>query len=710
MWEWAPPCNHYHMPYWGEMGTLLACTQRLSYLLAQGVHQCDAAIVYPVAAVEADAIQGKHSVETAFAVGRKLYQEGIDFDFIDFESLDRAEMKEGNAWVSGERYQYLILPDMANVRFSMMESLLGFVENGGKLIILGKLPQGSDRTGRNDKKLRELCDILKEKGKSVTTAEQVVEYIQGEGRLDFSAECSKEVFYQHRNENGRDYYYIYGVEKGCKCRFRADGIPVLLNPWSGKRMRLTDFESKEGITEISFPLTSYDPTIIAFEENSSEALELPDFKMKSEKILDINGEWECQIIPTMDNQYGDYRLPASDDFIGPEAREAFYCISEEDMRNQVSDAAWKSEWLTYGVYYWVCHNNINKENVFIKMEKPSDEFSPRVCSMKYGVKGDAGYQGSYHGLKGKLSDEFITLGEKKVLQAGSDSIYEGEGNYYVFMIFHSQNEMYANIQTGTLKPDAIWLNHKPVTGDVVTLKQGENYVLLRYGKSGRTYFMLEKDHKFTQELPLVTKWYQNTDILLSDPMPDLERKTCWLRFTSPPGMRGIRLLSHGDTRVFVGEKELEYKDGVYWSDKVFANSETVYVKICQEKGFYGCNAILEPVRFVLERGRVKLPLDWEREGLKFYSGGIRLIRKYYVQNTECVKLCVPGIASAVHVKVNGVDACSLVAEPYEGDLSRYLSKGENTIELFCYNTMHNHMLTVPTNFNFDKSPDWRQES
>lgn len=100
MWEWAPPCNHYHMPYWSQMGTLLECTRRLSYVLSQGVHRCDAAVIYPVAAVEADEEQGKQAVAAAFEMGRTLYRGGIDFDFIDFESVERAGTKNGKLCVA----------------------------------------------------------------------------------------------------------------------------------------------------------------------------------------------------------------------------------------------------------------------------------------------------------------------------------------------------------------------------------------------------------------------------------------------------------------------------------------------------------------------------------------------------------------------------------------------------------------------------------
>lgn len=74
-WEWAPPCNHFRMPYWKHMDRFLLCTKRLSYLLSSGVHVCDAAILYPVAAVEGG-LDGDVSVQTAFQTAETLYRSG----------------------------------------------------------------------------------------------------------------------------------------------------------------------------------------------------------------------------------------------------------------------------------------------------------------------------------------------------------------------------------------------------------------------------------------------------------------------------------------------------------------------------------------------------------------------------------------------------------------------------------------------------------
>ena len=108
------------MPYWQHMERYLACVQRLSYLLSQGDHRCDVAVLYPVAPMEAG-LGGQESVAAAFQAGEQLYRQGIDFDFMDFESLARAKVADKELRVSGERYRVLVLPAMRAARWSTLQ-------------------------------------------------------------------------------------------------------------------------------------------------------------------------------------------------------------------------------------------------------------------------------------------------------------------------------------------------------------------------------------------------------------------------------------------------------------------------------------------------------------------------------------------------------------------------------------------------------------
>ena len=148
-WEWAPPDNTFRMPYWKHLRGFMDCVQRLSFLLSQGVHRCDVAILYPVAPMEAG-MDGEEAVKTAFSTGEALYAKSIDFDFMDFESLARAKVVGKELHVSGEVYRVLILPAMKAVRHSTLQKALEFHRAGGIVVAPGALPEASDRIGRDD--------------------------------------------------------------------------------------------------------------------------------------------------------------------------------------------------------------------------------------------------------------------------------------------------------------------------------------------------------------------------------------------------------------------------------------------------------------------------------------------------------------------------------------------------------------------------------
>ena len=151
-WEWAPPCYHFRMPYWEHMGVFLKYFERLSYLMSQGVHQCDIAVIYPVAPGQAG-LGGGEATEAAFAAGTTLIGNGYDFLFMDFESLARAEIRDGRLHVADASYRVLVLPAMRAVRWSTLQKAREFFRSGGIVIAGGALPEASDRAGREDPEL-----------------------------------------------------------------------------------------------------------------------------------------------------------------------------------------------------------------------------------------------------------------------------------------------------------------------------------------------------------------------------------------------------------------------------------------------------------------------------------------------------------------------------------------------------------------------------
>jgi len=160
-WEWAPPCYHFHMPYWQHMPVFLKYFERLSYLLSQGDHVADVAIVNPHEPLVADPARGKRSQQLAYAAAADLMEAGqTDFDFIDAESLARAEATGRRLRVAGEAYRVLVLPSMFALRHASLEKALAFRRAGGCVVALGDLPEVTDRAGAGDPQTAALVQAL----------------------------------------------------------------------------------------------------------------------------------------------------------------------------------------------------------------------------------------------------------------------------------------------------------------------------------------------------------------------------------------------------------------------------------------------------------------------------------------------------------------------------------------------------------------------
>ena len=101
-YEWVPPAVHFRQPYWESWRTFSDHIRRLSYLLSQGRHVADVAVLYPVTTIQANWFAGAEfgaaaadAANTAYSLARSVYEAGIDLDFIDHESLADARVEDG---------------------------------------------------------------------------------------------------------------------------------------------------------------------------------------------------------------------------------------------------------------------------------------------------------------------------------------------------------------------------------------------------------------------------------------------------------------------------------------------------------------------------------------------------------------------------------------------------------------------------------------
>ena len=454
-WEWAPPDNTFRMPYWKHLRGFMDCQQRLAYLLSQGHHHCDVAIMYPVAPMEAG-MDGQAAVQAAFSTGEQLYAKGVDFDFMDFDSLARAKVVGKELHVSGEIYRVLVLPSMKAVRYSTLQKALEFHRAGGIVLAIGALPEASDRIGRDDPEVVAMVkEIFPDGATTDVFAKLPGRDYEGPGYI------------QHRKIGPRDLYAIYNAPQATVCRFRATGNVELWNPWTGETRLLPVISQRAGITELALPLTETEIQLIVFSPGEPESLKAETAPVVTR--IPINRDWEFELQPTSDNRFGDFHWPPTPAKIGAEVRQLWYCEGNN------TNGPWRRVTCSFGPQFVV-------------------DGKPYEFSWRWGIESDPGHQG-YHGLKAVVHDEFLAIGKAKENARHLPNVvsYEAGANSIFSTAVVATRDMAAQALTGALKPSKITLNGEVVTGNTLKLKAGPNPLVLQYDKPGRTYFVVSTD-------------------------------------------------------------------------------------------------------------------------------------------------------------------------------------------------------------------------
>lgn len=706
-WEWAPPDNTFRMPYWRHMRGFMDCVQRLAYVLSQGYHRCDVAIVYPVAPMEAG-MDGPQAVQTAFSTAQQLYGKGVDFDFMDFESLARAKVVGKELQVSGEKYRMLILPAMKAVRHSTLQKALEFHRSGGIVVGLGALPEASDRVGRDDPELAAMVKELFPNG-----PEQDV-FARLPGRDYEGPGCI-----QHRRLGPRDLYAIYNAPKDTECFFRATGKVELWDPWTGTMQPLAVTSQTTEGTKLKLPLTETEIQLIVFSPGSARASRaVPGAPPDADTNADLSataptgaagaaalpialaGDWEFELQPTSDNRFGDFHWPPTPTKIGAEVRQLWYC--EGDTTNGL----WRKVTCSFGPQF-----------VQSRTMPPGTEGRPYEFSWRWGIENDPGHQG-YHGLKEEVHDEFLAIGKARKNGGHMPNVfsYEPDGTSYFSTAVIAPRDMAAYALTGAIKPDKVWLNGEVVTGNALKLKVGANPLVLEFTKPGRTYFVVSSQPAAEFPTPtalvpniqpifkpsnLAMSWWTNKAVLPFDVRAAEARPVGWYRFVSPPGLRGFILTVRGKVQAWAdGQPLAAAGGGKFTLAPPAVKPVTVLLRIEQERGCYGGAALPEPI--LLDCGPGQFPLgDWsQNDSLLSYSGGAWYRKDFALPNTAAreVTLDLGDLVSSAEVRVNGQQVGVKVSPPWTFDITKQVKAGTNRIEVLVCNTLANHYTTIPTQY------------
>jgi hypothetical protein len=730
-WEWAPPCYHFRMPYWEHMAAFLKYFERLSYLLSQGRFVSDVAIAYPVAPFEAG-LDGAKATQTAFAIARALMGAGINFEFLDADSLARATVRDGRLEVSDSSYRVLIFPAMEAVRWSSLEKAGALAKAGGLVLAVGALPLASDRAGRDDKELDALVSATFAEKNRLGQPAEVPPVVLGACTPDTRAD--KPVRSLHRKVGPRDVYMVMDAPKNSTVEFRAKGKAELWDPWTGATQALRVLAETATGTRVELPLEDYEAQIVVFTPGQAHVNPPPRVERQAQQIA-LDGVWEFELKLTMDNRYGDFRLPATDKIIGPEARIFRHAVESGDSTawrtTDFDDRNWERVTYDFGPQFWLL-GPLPADTPEVELAKlarvdsqqpvtiggKSYRWRPYSFSWRMGLQGDPGHQG-WHGLKENVTDHFLCLG--KPAGALNEVKYEPEaagGRYYLWTSATVDQATTARVLASAprpgerphasevLAPAAVYLNGVRVENldQPVSLRAGANPVLVRYDRAGRGYFVLKRETaeaRPSPRTPLAMSWFDDPAVVRFD-IYSGAKPAQWFRFTSPPGLRAMTVTAKGAVEAWADGRPMQpVGQGRFESATSLPRAAVVALRVVPETGVSGGAVFPEPIRLECGRGVAAFG-DWSKTGaLECYSGGA-WYRKQATLTAEQLRgevvLDLGKVVATAEVRVNGQVAGIRVAPPWRVDISKQVKPGENRIEVLVFNTLANHYLTVPTRY------------
>lgn len=734
-WEWAPPCYHFRMPYWQHMGVFLKYFDRLSYLMSQGSFACDVAVLYPVAPFEAG-LDGNKATKTAFDTARALMTAGVNFEFLDADSLARAQARDGRLAVADSSYRVLVFPAMEATRWSSLEKASLFAKAGGLVLNVGTLPFASDRAGRDDKQLDSLvAATFAEKNRLAAPADVPAAILAA---LTPDTRAEKTVRSLHRKIGPRDVYLVMDAAKNSIVEFRAKGRVELWDPWTGTAQPLRVLGETATGTRVELPLEDYEAQIVVFTPGRAHVNPPPLVGRPAQQIA-LDGPWEFELQPTMDNRYGDFRLPATDKLIGPEARIFRHAIEHGDAtawrEPKFDDSRWERATYDFGPQFWLlgpipaadAGDAIEAQLARLTRVDPAEAvrtagkslaWRPYSFSWRQGLEGDPGHQG-WHGLKENVTDHFLCLGKRG--SALNEFKYEPEAagsRYYLWTSATVDRQTTARVVASSpkagekphastvLTPAAVFLNGERLDNlqQAVSLHAGANPILVRYDQAGRGYFVLKREAAPSQSsgrTPLAMTWFDDPSVIRFDVYAGV-RPAEWFRFTAPPGLRAMTVSATGAVEAWADGQPLRLAgQGRFQAVMPLPRAATVALRVTPDIGVSGAAVFPDPVRLQCGRGVTALG-DWSKTGaLECYSGGAwyrRTVTLTPQQARGHLVLDLGKVVATAEVRLNGQVAGIRVAPPWRVDISKQAKPGENRIEILVFNTLANHYATIPTRY------------
>ncbi|SNS43304.1 alpha-L-rhamnosidase [Actinomadura meyerae] len=427
-WEWAPPSTDWRQPYWRHHRVFADAVARLCAALSLGRHVCDVAVLFPTATAQAGArLDG---ADDSAALAQETYRAltgdmawfrmvpgaldrlRVDADVIDDDSVRRAVVADGRLNVADESYGTVLLPACTVLEGETARRLVALIEAGGRVVAVGPPPRhgvGDPAAGEAVARLAALLETVPDAGALGPVLEParrveapvpaLVREVDGATVVFLTAaeSMASRVSVGRPDERGIDLGWLdvaYDFDPG---RYHRD-MPVRVRGVSGPAYLVSPF----GGPPRELPATSAGPdtrVVVPFDDGPAALLVFPGTARPQDAPpaapavprrpateQDLGRTWDMDLVPTLDNTWGDFARPAGE--MPPVERWRLWHRADDDP-------GWAPAHATFGPHArW----------------SSGGEWRPAVYSDTRGIRKDAVHR-PVLGPKGHVPEEFLDFGD-----------------------------------------------------------------------------------------------------------------------------------------------------------------------------------------------------------------------------------------------------------------------------------------------------------
>ncbi len=264
---------------------------RLKLIFSQGKVENRVALLHPIVSLWANFTPSDRSMyephpnervrfidEEFTNLCRALLQSQIDFDIIDDQAVNEAEIVDHELRVSGNVYSSVVLPPMDTIRVQTIQKIAQYASEGGSVIALGLLPTHAAEGREHDGEIMGYVREIFKSPKNTFVETQTADFIDRvKQHLPPTCEInppSSDILCTCLSRDGARMFFLVNTSpqpwQG-QCRFGAKGKISLSYPDSGKVVRLDAPGVDQSSTKLTVSLEPYQSVFISFQISKSNA-------------------------------------------------------------------------------------------------------------------------------------------------------------------------------------------------------------------------------------------------------------------------------------------------------------------------------------------------------------------------------------------------------------------------------------------------------